>query len=105
MNYGEVEERSSSQNRSPNTARRAATSAILTDILLRSDRAPTSRTDDAERAVMDRDDISTARPIRLGYAWPHNFDRNGCHASWVLVSEPGPVETLCLVRFAVISLI
>src|ERR1700684_1072713 len=47
MNYGKVEERSSSQSRSPNTARRAATSAILTDILSRSDRAPTSRTADA----------------------------------------------------------
>jgi hypothetical protein len=31
----------------PSTARRAATSAILTDILSRSDRAPTSRTVDA----------------------------------------------------------
>src|SRR5271166_3624626 len=47
MNYGKVEERSSSRSRSPNTARRAATSAILTDILSRSDRAPTSRTADA----------------------------------------------------------
>jgi predicted enzyme related to lactoylglutathione lyase len=41
MNYGKVEERSSSRSRSPSTARRAATSAILTHILLRSDRAPT----------------------------------------------------------------
>src|SRR5579864_9494465 len=47
MNYGKVEERSSSPSRSPNTARHAATSAILTDILSRSDRAPTSRTADA----------------------------------------------------------
>src|SRR5580700_2463695 len=47
MNYGKVEERSSSRSRSPNTARRAVTSAILTDILSRSDRAPTSRTADA----------------------------------------------------------
>src|ERR1700682_2608386 len=47
MNYGKVEERSSSRSRSPNTARRAATSAILTDILSRSDRARTSRTADA----------------------------------------------------------
>src|ERR1700730_1079597 len=47
MNYGKVEERSSSRSRSPNTARRAATSAILTDILSRSARAPTSRTADA----------------------------------------------------------
>src|SRR5436190_7838657 len=46
MNYGKVEERTSSRSRSPNTARRAATSAILTDILSRSDRAPTSRTAD-----------------------------------------------------------
>src|SRR4030088_2046418 len=48
MNYGKVEERSSSRSPSPNTARRAATSAILTDILSRSDRAPTSRTADAQ---------------------------------------------------------
>src|ERR1700684_3707339 len=47
MNYGKVEGRSSSRSRSPSTARRAATSAILTDILSRSDRAPTSRTVDA----------------------------------------------------------
>src|SRR5271157_5989871 len=47
MNYGKVEERSSSRSRSPNTVRRAATSAILTDILSRWDRAPTSRTADA----------------------------------------------------------
>src|SRR5271156_1151170 len=47
MNYGKVEERSSSRSRSPKTARRAATSAILTDILSRSGRAQTSRTADA----------------------------------------------------------
>src|SRR5215813_11015175 len=47
MNYGEVEERSSSRSRSPSTARRAAISAILTDTLSRSDRAPTSRTAEA----------------------------------------------------------
>src|SRR5271170_540859 len=47
MSYGKVEERSSSRSRSPNTARHAATFAILTDILSRSDRAPTSHTDDA----------------------------------------------------------
>src|ERR1700730_10032944 len=47
MNYGKVEERSSSRSRFPSTARRAATSAILTDILSRSDRAPTSRTAEA----------------------------------------------------------
>src|SRR5579864_3011431 len=52
MNYGKVEERSSSRSRSPNTARRAATSAILTDILSRSDRAPTSRTADARLKPM-----------------------------------------------------
>src|SRR5579862_1266503 len=47
MNYGKVEERSSSRSRSPNTARRAATFAIPTDILSRSGRAQTSRTADA----------------------------------------------------------
>src|ERR1700692_3782435 len=44
INYGKVEEPSSSPSRSPSTARRAATSAILTVILSRSDRAPTLRT-------------------------------------------------------------
>src|ERR1700722_7611551 len=47
MNYGKVEERSSSRSRSPSTERRAATSAILTDILSRSDRPPTPPTVDA----------------------------------------------------------
>src|SRR5580692_11290073 len=49
MNYGKVEEPSSSPSRSPSTARRAATSAILTVILSRSDRAPTSPTANARR--------------------------------------------------------
>src|SRR6516164_8400801 len=44
MNYGKVEEPNSSRNRYPSTARRAATSAILTVTLSRSDRAPNSRT-------------------------------------------------------------
>src|ERR1017187_3692874 len=44
MNYGKVEEPSSSRSRSPSTARYAATSAILTAISSKSDRAPTSRT-------------------------------------------------------------
>src|SRR5580704_7771514 len=44
MNYGKVEERTSSPRRSPSTARFAATSAILTVILSRSDRAPSSST-------------------------------------------------------------
>src|SRR5271168_4373647 len=47
MNYGKVEGRSSSRSRSPSTARRAATSAILTDILSRLDRARTLLTVDA----------------------------------------------------------
>src|SRR5580700_9549882 len=44
MNYGKVEEPSSSRNRLPSTARFAATSAILTVTLSRSDRAPISST-------------------------------------------------------------
>src|SRR5271169_1353935 len=44
MNYGKVEEPSSSRSRYPSTARYAATSAILTAISSKSDRAPTSRT-------------------------------------------------------------
>src|ERR1700678_4355044 len=44
MNYGKVEEPSSSRRRFPSTARFAATSAILTVISSRSDRAPISST-------------------------------------------------------------
>ena len=43
-----VEEPSSSRSRYPNTARFGATSAILTVILLRSDRAPSSSTVNAQ---------------------------------------------------------
>jgi len=50
MNYGRVEEPSSSRNRLPSTARFDATSAILTVILSRSDRAPISRTVNARPA-------------------------------------------------------
>src|SRR5271157_2647393 len=44
MNCGKVEEPSSSRSQYPSTARYAATSAILTVILSRSDRAPSSST-------------------------------------------------------------
>src|SRR6202521_4921892 len=44
MNYGKVEEPSSSRSRYPSTARYAATSAILTATSSKSDRAPTSPT-------------------------------------------------------------
>src|SRR5271166_6961196 len=44
MNCGKVEEPSSSRSQYPSTARFAATSAILTVILSKSDRAPTSST-------------------------------------------------------------
>src|ERR1700736_6778608 len=44
MNNGKVEEPSSSRSQYPSTARFAATSAILTVILSRSDRAPSSST-------------------------------------------------------------
>src|ERR1700722_7175652 len=47
MNYGKVEERSSSRRRSLSTARFAATSAIPTAISSRSARAQTSHTVDA----------------------------------------------------------
>src|SRR3984885_15513193 len=43
MSYGKVEEPSSSRSRSKSMARFAATSAILTVTLSRSDRAPASR--------------------------------------------------------------
>src|SRR5689334_16146784 len=55
MNYGKVEGRSSSQSQSPNTAKSAATSAILTDILSKSGRAPPSLTVDA--AVQNKSDF------------------------------------------------
>src|SRR3984885_10962259 len=44
MNYGKVEEPSSSRSRRKSTARFAATSAILTVILSRSEREPSSST-------------------------------------------------------------
>src|ERR1700722_1309591 len=47
MNYGKVEELSLSRSRWSSTAKSAATSAILTVILSKSDRAPTSRTGNA----------------------------------------------------------
>src|SRR5579863_7364650 len=47
MNYGKVEEPSSSRSRRKSTARFAATSGILTVTLSRSDRAPTSCKADA----------------------------------------------------------
>src|SRR6202521_948536 len=55
MNYGEVEEPSSSRSRRTSTARRAATSATLTVILSRSDRASrTSCTVNARRGLVNR---------------------------------------------------
>src|SRR5215469_15817657 len=51
MNYGRVEEPTSSPSRSQSTARRAVTSAILTVTLSRSDRALTLRTVDESQLV------------------------------------------------------
>src|SRR5579872_3178424 len=51
MNYGKVEEPSSSRPRSPSTARYGVTSAILTATSSKSDRAPTSLTDNARPAL------------------------------------------------------
>src|SRR6202166_4916456 len=48
MNCGKAEEPSSSRSQYPSTARFAATSAILTVILSRSDRAPSSSTVSAQ---------------------------------------------------------
>src|ERR1035438_5759642 len=47
MNCGKVEEPSSSRSQYPSTAKYAATSAILTAISSKSDKAPTSRTANA----------------------------------------------------------
>src|ERR1700722_4205455 len=66
MNYGKVEEPSSSRSRRKSTARFAATSAILTVILSRSDRAPTSRKADA-RPGWDADSLLVEDELlRLG---------------------------------------
>src|ERR1700732_2528596 len=59
-NCGKVEEPSSSRNRSPSTARFAATSAFLTVTLSRSDRAPLSSTVNAWRGG-DADSASRRR--------------------------------------------
>src|SRR5690349_24628894 len=62
MNYGEVEEPSSSRSRRRNTARRAAISGILTATLSRSDKASrTSRTADARRVLEVFDAIAQLR--------------------------------------------
>src|SRR5450755_3382079 len=63
MNYGKVEEASSSRNRYPSTARYAAISAILTVILSKSDRAPSSRTVNAA-SIFEKIIKRRARVIR-----------------------------------------
>src|SRR5580704_11384364 len=63
MNHGRVEERSSSRSRSPSTVRFAATSAILTDTLSRSDKALTSRTVDSRPGKK-----RSSRPIGVAQA-------------------------------------
>src|SRR5579863_9327398 len=62
MNYGKVEEPSSSRNRFPSTARFAATSAILMVILSRSDRAPISNT---VNAGLERLSVPMYTTVRL----------------------------------------
>src|SRR5271170_1919172 len=96
MNYGRVEEQSSSRSRSPSTARRAATSAILTDILSRSDRAPILRTVDT-RAGWDADfnafgcplrkpiGVSTTTPGSRTHRWGTDR-RRWVHLSWIRYS-------------------
>src|SRR5450631_696572 len=82
MNCGRVEERSSSRSRSPSTARRAATSAILTDILSKSDRAQTSHTVNArpgwsvefKEASSHERTADPGRPIHL-IGSSHAFNR------------------------------
>jgi hypothetical protein len=56
--------RSFLRSRSPNTARRAATSAILTDISSRSDRAPTSRTADV-RTQSERIGVTSQNAAKI----------------------------------------
>ena len=87
MSYGKVEVRSLSRSRSPSTARRAATSATLTVILSRSDRAPISRTVNAwpasktETARIDEDGATS----RCGFReWSRSRLRKEIRAySWL----------------------
>src|SRR5271169_6340264 len=77
MNYGKVEEPNSSRSRRKSTARFAATSAILTVTLSRSDRAPTSRKADA-------------RP-----GWDAGLSADGCGSKLhVIRSDAGHVHLL-----------
>src|SRR6202142_3390199 len=91
MNYGKVEERSSSQSRFPNTARRVATSAILTDILSRSDRAPTSRTVEAAIGATRVNSRHSARalPLHLAVVRRGNQRRTRLNGNVRTVSERG----------------
>src|SRR6202166_2664997 len=77
MNCGKVEEPSSSRSQYPSTARFAATSAILTVILSRSDRAPSSST-------------VSARP-----GW--DSDLNGCGCSLEALRLQCRASTLVLI--------
>src|SRR6516162_6970846 len=75
MNYGKVEEPNSSRNRYPSTARRAATSVILTVTLSRSDRAPNSRTVNARPgwAADLNADAHRSRVPHPAFRWPGPF--------------------------------
>src|SRR5271168_580874 len=89
MSYGRVEERSSSRRRSPSTARSAATSAILTDILSRSDRAPTRRTVDArpgKSILIVPDELLTARQLYRGKHFLVRYRQKGLRF-WDLVRD------------------
>src|SRR5690242_2617076 len=91
MKYGKVEERSSLRSRSPNTVRRAATSAILTDILSRSDRAPASRTADLGGATAESKLGSPVRPSfpnTAGFSSPADLD-----TAWRYAASTGSAGT------------
>src|SRR5579859_4596452 len=92
MNCGKVEEPSSSRSQYPSTARFAATSAILTVTLSRSDRAPSSSTVSA-RPGWDSDLITdgTPRTLQVGnqalvfrHASPRNMATAGCTSGTVI---------------------
>jgi ubiquitin-hydrolase Zn-finger-containing protein len=83
MNYGEVEEPSSSRSRRTSTARRAATSAILTVILSRSDRASRNSRMVNARPGWDADLNAYGRKIGIEKRPARNQPRFEAEWRWV----------------------
>src|SRR5271169_6662386 len=104
MNYGKVEEPSSSRSRYPSTARYDATSAILTAILSKSDRAPTSRTVNARPIASDEsafERLQGAEELAVKAARIHSFGPpDVVVVEDVPMPSPGPNEILVRVMAA-----